>query len=90
MAISSFNIFVYPTAIPFLDRQFKNFLVESQEFVRNLQTSTRMMQTVCHHAKRSRDASLALHVPAMKKTHEQYSTELKPCWLPNNALALSI
>ena len=65
------------TAMPFLDRQFKNFPAESQELVRNLQTSTRMLQTVCHHSKRSRDAILALHVPAMKKTQEQLLYRVK-------------
>ena len=77
MTVSSFNIFVHPTAIPFLDRQFKNFPVELQELVRNLHSSSRIMQTVCHHAKRSRDASLALHVLAMKKTHEQLLYRVK-------------
>lgn len=67
----------YKTAMPFLDKQFKNFPTESQELVKNLQTSTRTLQTVCTHAKRSRDATLAAHVPAMKKTQEQLLYRVK-------------
>ena len=65
------------TAMPLLDRQFKYFPAESQELVRNLQTSTRMLQNVCQHVKRSRDAIMALQVPAMKRTLEQLLYRVK-------------
>lgn len=60
----------YKSAMPLLDKQFKNFPTESQDLLKNLQISTRTLQNVCNHAKTSRDAVLAAHVPAMKKIQE--------------------
>lgn len=67
----------YKSAMPLLDKQFKNFPTESQELLKNLQTSTRILQNVCNHAKTSRDAVLAAHVPAMKKIQENLLYRVK-------------
>lgn len=60
----------YKSAMPLLDKQFKNFPTESQELLKSLQTTTRTLQNVCNHAKTSRDTSLAVHIPPVKKIQE--------------------
>lgn len=67
----------YKSAMPLLDKQFKNFSTESQGLLKNLQVSTRTLQNVCNHAKTSRDAVLAAHVPAMKKIQEHLIYRVK-------------
>lgn len=67
----------YRSAMPLLDKQFKNFPSESQELLKSLQISTRTLQTVCNHAKTSRDASLAVHVPQIKRIQEQLLYRVK-------------
>lgn len=67
----------YKFAMPLLDKQFKNFPSESQDLLKNLQVSTRTLQNVCNHAKTSRDAVLAAHVPAMKKIQEHLLYRVK-------------
>lgn len=67
----------YRSAMPLLDKQFKNFPTEAQELLKSLQVSTRTLQTVCNHAKTSRDASLAVHVPAIKRIQEQLLYRVK-------------
>lgn len=67
----------YRSAMPLLDKQFKNFPTESQELLKSLQISTRTLQSVCNHAKTSRDASLAVHVPAIKRIQEQLLYRVK-------------
>ena len=57
-------------AMPLLDKQFKHFRTDCQNLLKNLQSSTRTLQHVCTHAKTSRDASLAVYVPGMKKILE--------------------
>lgn len=60
----------YKTAMPLLDKQFKNYPQQSQELFRKLQKGTRTLQQVCNHAKTSRDSALAAHIPAWKRTQE--------------------
>lgn len=67
----------YKSAMPLLDKHFKTFPTESQELLKHLQTGTRILQNVCNHAKTSRDAVLAAHVPAMKKIQENLLYRVK-------------
>ncbi|XP_057379729.1 Fanconi anemia group D2 protein-like [Daphnia carinata] len=62
--------FFYKLAMPLLDKQFKNIKEESQELLKNLQKSTRMLQNVCNHAKISSDQTLAANIPAMTRIRE--------------------
>lgn len=62
--------FFYKSAMPLLDKQFKNIKEESQELLKNLQKSTRTLQNVCNHAKISSDQTLAANIPAMTRIRE--------------------
>lgn len=60
----------YKSAMPLLDKEFKNIKEESQELLKNLQKSTRTLQNVCNHAKISSDQTLAANIPAMTRIRE--------------------
>ena len=60
----------HKSAMPLLDRQFKNFHKDSQELLRNLQLGTRTMTHVCNHAKNDDDLKIGSYIPAVKKSQE--------------------
>ena len=74
-------------AMPLLDKQFKNFLVDCQNLLKNLQTSTRILQHFCTHAKVSQDAVLGVYVPAAKKTLESLIYRVKAMLAANGCVS---
>uniref|UniRef100_A0A8B9RFZ4 FA complementation group D2 n=1 Tax=Astyanax mexicanus TaxID=7994 RepID=A0A8B9RFZ4_ASTMX len=63
--------------MPLLDYSFKKHKEDVQNLLKTLQLSTRQLHHICSHSKNRQDTGLTNHVPALKKSLEQFVYRVK-------------
>ncbi|KAI4901467.1 hypothetical protein NFI96_014945, partial [Prochilodus magdalenae] len=63
--------------MPLLDYSFKKHKEDVQSLLKTFQLSTRQLHHMCGHSKNRQDTSLTNHVPALKKSLEQFVYRVK-------------
>ncbi|XP_068172389.1 Fanconi anemia group D2 protein isoform X2 [Antennarius striatus] len=70
--------------MPLLDNSFKKHKEDVQSLLKTLQLSNRQLQHMCGHSKIRQDTSLTNHVPAIKKSLEQFLCRVRAMLTLNN------
>uniref|UniRef100_A0A667XHB4 FA complementation group D2 n=1 Tax=Myripristis murdjan TaxID=586833 RepID=A0A667XHB4_9TELE len=70
--------------MPLLDYSFKRHKEDVQSLLKTFQLSTRQLHHMCGHSKIHQDTSLTNHVPALKKSLEQFVYRVKVMLTLNN------
>ncbi|XP_028261743.1 Fanconi anemia group D2 protein isoform X2 [Parambassis ranga] len=70
--------------MPLLDYSFKGHKEDVQSLLKTFQLSTRQLHHMCGHSKLHQDTSLTNHVPALKKSLEQFLYRVKAMLTLNN------
>ncbi|XP_076603581.1 Fanconi anemia group D2 protein [Chaetodon auriga] len=70
--------------MPLLDNSFKRHKEDVQSLLKTFQLSTRQLHHMCGHSKIHQDTSLTNHVPALKKSLEQFVYRVKAMLMLNN------
>ncbi|KAM3877832.1 Fanconi anemia group D2 protein [Diretmus argenteus] len=70
--------------MPLLDYSFKKHKEDVQSLLKTFQLSTRQLHHMCGHSKTRQDTSLTNHVPALKKSLEQFVYRVKAMLTLNN------
>ncbi|KPP77782.1 Fanconi anemia group D2 protein-like, partial [Scleropages formosus] len=70
--------------MPLLDYSFKKHKEDVQSLLKTFQLSTRQLHHMCGHSKIRQDTGLTNHVPALKKSLEQFVYRVKAMLVLNN------